>query len=192
MSVNQVFEKLRSALDNANVPYLVTGSFVSSLHGIPRSTNDIDVVIAPTRAQLLALVEQFPEADYYCEKEDALQALTHRSQFNVIDQNSLWKIDFIVSRQRPFDVARFRRRAIVELAGVRVHAATPEDVLIAKLDWAKEGGSERQIEDAAGVVRVQGASLDVSYIEEWVEALQLQDEWARARAKAKPAQPPAY
>ncbi|MEA2572036.1 MAG: hypothetical protein QOI24_4037 [Acidobacteriota bacterium] len=65
MSATAIFKKLREALDEARVPYFVTGSFVNSAHGVPRSTNDIDIVIAPTREQLSALLKEFPEAEYY-------------------------------------------------------------------------------------------------------------------------------
>jgi hypothetical protein len=94
LSAKAVFEKLRLALESSGVSYFVTGSFASSAHGVPRSTNDIDIVIAPTPQQLSALLEQFPESDFASSREDAFDALRRRSQFNVIDYNTLWKIDF--------------------------------------------------------------------------------------------------
>lgn len=180
MSVTAIFEKLRSALEAADVPYFFTGSFVSSAHGVPRSTNDIDVLIAPTPEQLLALIDQFPTSDYYADREDALDALRHQSQFNVIDNSSSWKIDFIVSRNAPFDRARFARRTLVEIAGVNVYAATPEDIIIAKLRWMKESGSQRQLDDIAGVIRMQREKLDVAYVERWVAAFELEAQWDAA------------
>lgn len=184
MSVAELFEKLRIALEAAGVPYFVTGSFVSSAHGIPRSTNDIDIIIAPTRDQLAALMDQFSDPEYYSDREDAFDALRNRSQFNVIDNATLWKVDFIVSKDTPFDRARFARRRMTEIAGVSVYAATPEDVVIAKLLWSKLGGSERQINDAAGVVRMQGETLDITYVQMWVNALQLTEQWRAARERA--------
>ncbi|MEP6744775.1 MAG: hypothetical protein ABJB33_04710 [Gemmatimonadota bacterium] len=184
MSVADVFEKLRIALEAAGVPYLVTGSFVSSTHGIPRSTNDIDFLIDPTHEQLAALMDQLPDPEYYADREDAFDALRHRSQFNVIDNATLWKVDFIVSQDSPFDRARFARRRVTEIAGVNVYAATPEDVVIAKLLWSKLGESERQINDAAGVIRMQGEALDTAYLEMWVDALELDEQWRTARGRA--------
>ena len=70
MSVKDVFEKLRTALETAGIPYFVTGSFASSAHGIPRATNDIDIVISPTREQLNALLAQFSPADFATNKEE--------------------------------------------------------------------------------------------------------------------------
>jgi hypothetical protein len=184
MSITEVFEKLRAALEAAGVPYFVTGSFVSSTHGIPRSTNDIDILIAPTRDQLGALMDRLSDPEYYSDREDAFEALRQRSQFNVIDNATLWKVDFIVSKNSPFDRARFARRTITQIADVNVYAATPEDVVIAKLLWSKSGESERQINDAAGVIRMQGDALDIEYVERWVEVLEVREQWHAARERA--------
>jgi len=142
-------------------------------------------VIAPAgRQELLALLKQFPDSEYYAEPEDAMQAFTHQTQFNVIDQNSIWKIDFILRKDRPFSRGEFDRRRLVDMLGVTVFAATPEDILIAKLEWAKIGGSERQIQDAAGIVAIQGESLDVAYVERWVAVMGLDEQWQKAREEA--------
>jgi hypothetical protein len=177
VSVQTVFEKLRAALDAASVPYFVTGSFASSAHGIPRSTNDIDIVISPTRKQLDDLIAQFPDDKFAASREDAFEALTHRSQFNIVDYATLWKIDFILRQHTPFDASRFARREVVDIAGVRLYTSSAEDILITKLWWAKLGESERQITDAAGIVQVQGADLDVDYVERWVAVLELDEQW---------------
>lgn len=113
MVVEDLFRKVREALELAGIPYMVTGSFVSAVHGVPRATHDIDVVIAPTAQQLDTLVTHFAESDYYAEVEDALEALKHHTQFNVIDERGLWKIDFIIRMDRPFSVAEFARRGPV-------------------------------------------------------------------------------
>jgi hypothetical protein len=181
MSLTALFKKLRVALETAGVPYFVTGSFVSSTHGVPRSTNDIDILIAPTPDQLGALMDQFSDPEYYSDREDAFDALQHRSQFNVIDNTSLWKVDFILSKDSAFDRARFARRQVTEIAGVDVYAATPEDVVIAKLLWSKLGESERRLEDAAGVIHMQGETFDTAYVEMWVHALELGEQWHAAQ-----------
>jgi hypothetical protein len=67
---------------------------------------------------------------------------------------------------------------------MRLTLAQPEDVLIAKLEWAKRGNSERQIEDAAGILKMQGGKLDRDYIEKWVQSLDLASEWHAALEKA--------
>ena len=185
MSVKRTFEKLRAALESGGIPYFVTGSFASSAHGIPRSTNDIDIVIAPTREQLDALFSHFPSEEYGADREAALDALNHRSQFNIVDYATFWKVDLIFRQPTPFDASRFARRQIVEIAGVRLYTASAEDILITKLLWAKLGESERQISDAAGVIQAQGTRLDMDYVERWVAALDLDVQWEVARDRAR-------
>lgn len=184
MTVRTVFEKLRHALETVAIPYFVTGSFASSAHGIPRSTNDIDIVIAPTAEQLHRFLEQFPSSDFAKDEEDAFEALKQKSQFQVIDYDTMWKVDFMIHRRIPFDSSRFARRQVVEIAGVLLQTATPEDMLITKLWWAKLGESERQMNDAIGILQVQGAALDREYVEKWVTALDLSDQWLLALARA--------
>ena len=180
MSVKDVFEKLRAALDAVGIPYFVTGSFASSAHGVPRATNDIDIVISPTREQLKALLAQFSPADFAINSEEVDDAFRYRSSFNIIDQVTFWKVDFILRQYTPFDASRFVRREIVDIAGVRLQTASAEDILITKLWWAKLGPSERQINDVAGIVRVQGPNLDLEYVEKWVAVLELDDQWQMA------------
>jgi hypothetical protein len=184
LSVTIVFEKVRAALDAAGISYFVTGSFASSAHGIPRSTNDIDIVIAPSPQQMESLLEQFPETDFATDRDDVFDALRRGSLFNIVDYATMWKIDFIIRQQTPFDASRFARRGIVDIAGVMLYTASAEDILIAKLWWAKLGESELQIRDAAGIIQVQGENLDLGYVNRWVAALELDDQWVAARKRA--------
>ncbi len=185
MNANVIFEKLRDALEAANIPYFVSGSFASSAHGVPRSTNDIDIVIAPPGPEALRrLLDHFPAAEFGISEEDAFDALSQRSQFNVIDYATHWKVDFILQQETPFDRSRFARREVMEIAGVRLYTATAEDILVTKLWWAKLGESGRQIIDAAGIIRVQGEGLNWGYIDGWVSVLELEEQWFAARKKA--------
>jgi hypothetical protein len=184
VSVKAVFEKVRKALEETGIPYFVSGSFASSAHGIPRSTNDIDIVIAPTHEQLKQLLALFPDSDYATYGEDAFDALARESLFNVIDYATMWRVDFIIGKSTPFDASRFSRRAIVNIAGVPLFTASPEDILLTKLWWGKMGESERQITDAAGIISVQREHLDRDYVQHWVMALQLEQQWASALEKA--------
>jgi len=185
LSVQAVFERIRAALEQADIPYFVTGSFASSAHGIPRSTNDIDIVIAPTADQLRALLEQFPDESFAKDEEDAFDALQRGSQFQVIDYATMWKVDFMIHKQTPFDESRFARRGIVDIAGVSVQAASAEDMLLTKLWWAKLGESDRQLNDAVGILKVQGETLDRRYVEQWVDILELRAQWIAALERAR-------
>ena len=184
MSVEQVFRTVLGALETARIPYMVTGSFASAIHGEPRASKDIDIVIAPTREQLITFVRQFPDDRYYADEEDALESFSRRSMFNIIDFASGWKIDFIFLKQRPFSQTEFSRRKEEDLGDLRLTVATAEDVLIAKLEWAKMGESHRQLEDVASIIRVKGDDLDTAYVETWVSELGLEQQWTAAKALA--------
>lgn len=149
-----------------------------------RATEDIDIVIAPTSEQLRAFISEFPNDRYYADERDALDAFEHTSLFNIIDFGSTWKADLIMRKDRAFSRTEFERRRPYVIAGVRVYITTAEDILIAKLEWAKLGESERQIEDAIGVIETQGAALDRAYVERWVRELGLEDQWQKALRRA--------
>ncbi|MGE3601148.1 MAG: hypothetical protein AB7N70_37015 [Dehalococcoidia bacterium] len=171
-------------LDGAGISYMLTGSFASSYHGVPRATQDIDFVIAPTRDQLRRLVASLPVSEYYVDEAAALDALDHESQFNVIDLTTGWKVDFMCRRTRPFSRTEFARRTRADLHGLGLFIATAEDVLLAKLEWAKRGGSPRQVEDVAGLLRVRGGDLDLAYVTRWVDELGVNEEWVAAQRAA--------
>lgn len=181
MTLQNVLTRLTSALESAQVPYMLTGSVASSAHGTARSTHDIDIVIAPTPAQVLALMQQFAASDYYADEQQALEALGNRSQFNIIDHSTGWKVDFIIAENSEYGRTALARRMVIDIAGNAVYVASAEDVLLAKLRWAKLGGSERQLEDAAGIVSTQAGSLDVAYIARWVRELGLEEQWEAVR-----------
>jgi hypothetical protein len=132
----------------------------------------------------LALLKLLPDAEYYVSEEAALDALARRGQFNVVDFATGWKVDFIVAKDREFSRTELDRRRLLELEGLQLYFASPEDVLIAKLEWAKLGASSRQIEDAAGIIALQGHQLDTTYVTHWVDALGLQEQWAAAQQRA--------
>lgn len=180
-----IFRRLVDVLEACGIPYMLTGSFASSYYGAPRGTQDIDIVITATPDQLRALVAQFPRDTYYVDETAALASLDESGQFNVIDMVSGWKVDFIIRKRRPFSEEEFRRRGLGDVAGVPIAIATPEDVIIAKLEWAKLGDSRRQIEDAGGILRVRASDLDWTYLEHWIERLGLEVQWQAARKAAE-------
>ncbi len=167
-------------LDHASVPYMVTGSLASSYYGEPRSTRDVDIVIDPEPAALDRLVAGLVSAVFYVDLDAARQALANRSQFNAIGPGAD-KVDFVIRRDRPFSLEEFGRRQRADLLGTAAFVATAEDLVIAKLEWASASGSDRQLDDVAGILAI-APSLDIAYIERWVRALDLEDVWERVRA----------
>lgn len=181
MTLGSLLSRLGPALERAQIPYMLTGSVASSAHGMPRSTLDLDIVIAPTQPQLLKLINEFPSSDYYADKQQSLEALARRSQFNVIDFATGWKVDFIIAEDTEYGRTAFGRRRGTVVAGVPVFITSPEDVILAKLRWAKLGGSERQLQDAAGIIKAQRDNLDIAYVERWACELGLEVQWQVAR-----------
>lgn len=161
---------------------MIAGSFASTAHGIPRTTQDLDVVIdPPTPEALEALVRSMGTDAYYVDADAARDALRRRSMFNVIDLESAWKVDFIVRKNRPFSREEFSRRVKLDLLDVPVFVASPEDTIVAKLEWSKlSGGSERQRRDVAGILATIGDQLDREHVERWARELELEQEWDAA------------
>lgn len=184
MTITEVFRSITEAFENVGIDYMLVGSFASTRYSSPRSTQDIDIVISATAAQLTTFIQYLGGKGYYAELDAALEAHRRNSLFNIIDLNTGWKIDLIFSKPTPFGMEEFRRRRKIELHGLQIYVASPEDVIIAKLEWAKLGGSQRQIEDASAILRVQGATLDNTYLEKWVGKLDLKDQWELAQKDA--------
>ena len=182
MNVAELLTRVTGALSASGVPYMLGGSFASTKHGLPRSTQDVDIIIdPPTVASFEALVEVFCKGDYYCDREVAGRAFRHREMFNVIDHATGWKVDFILCKARPFSREEFQRRTPASMLGVPVFVATAEDTIIAKLEWSKSsGGSARQRRDVAGIVAVAGSQLDHAYLQRWINELELSGEWRAA------------
>jgi predicted nucleotidyltransferase len=149
MNVDDVFRRIVLHLEQRNISYMLIGSFASTYYGASRSTRDVDIVIETAPEQLLLFIGDLQRDDYYAELEAALQAQKNESIFNIIDNKSGWKVDLITSKSRDFSREEFQRRRAITLSGIALSIASPEDVVISKLEWAKLAGSERQIEDAA-------------------------------------------
>jgi hypothetical protein len=181
MNVPEVFRTITSALSQAGIQYMLTGSFASAYYGAPRSTQDIDLIIESTPEQLRSFVHNLPEKEYYADLDAALESYKRRSMFNVIDLKTGWKFDLIIRKLRPINQEEFGRRLLVNLQGIPVFIATAEDIVISKLEWSKLGKSQRQIEDAAAVLKARWAELDSSYVESWILELGLTREWQDAR-----------
>lgn len=173
-----------ATLDRIGIPHMIVGSFASTFHGEPRTTRDLDLVIDPTASQLDELLAALDPELYYVDPDVARDALKRRTMFNVIEIATAWKVDLVIRKARPFSIEEMRRRQLVTMLGAKVAAATAEDTIVAKLEWAKEGGSQRQLEDVAGILRVRAGTLDLAYIQRWIDELELTEQWRLAQESA--------
>jgi hypothetical protein len=171
------------ALDAAGIPHMVAGSLASTLHGEPRSTQDIDLVIDPTRDGLLTFVAGLDRQRFYV--ADALSALERRDQFNVVDTTTGWKVDLIIRKERAFSRTEFERRQPAVILGVTTAVASVEDTILAKLEWAKAGDSDRQRRDVTAMISVQRATLAHDYLQHWAKVLDLTAELESAITTAE-------
>lgn len=174
MTLADLLAEVVGCLDASGIPHMIAGSLASTLHGEPRSTQDIDLVIDPTAEQLDALVDRLDADRFYV--GDAFGALERRDQFNVIDVTTGWKVDLIVRKERPFSRTEFERRQPTVILGVSTAVATVEDTILSKLEWAKAGDSDRQRRDVTAMISVQRATLDLHYLHHWAEILEVSPE----------------
>jgi len=167
-------------LDDAGVPYMLTGSIASAYYAVPRATQDLDVVIAADERGMERIVQDLLERNWYVDPGAAQQALRTRGQFNAIDPAVGWKVDFIVRKDRPYSRVEFQRRQRATLLDIEVWIASLEDVLIAKLEWSRLGDSALQRRDVVQLLERTWARLDRPYVERWIHELDLWNEWSSA------------
>jgi hypothetical protein len=173
------------ALDRMGVPYMIAGSVASSMHGVPRTTLDADLVARIEERHARPLVEALGDA-YYADEGMIRNAVRNGSSFNLIHQGSMVKIDVFVAKSRPYDASALARRMRGRIEDLEVDAATPEDVVLSKLEWYDAGGrvSERQWGDVLGLLRVHRGALDLPYLRRWAAELHVDDLLDRALAES--------
>ncbi|MGH7140496.1 MAG: hypothetical protein ACREHD_32580 [Pirellulales bacterium] len=165
---------------------MVTGSIASSLLGQPRSTHDIDIVVAMAPEHISILASAFPPPDFYLSTESVRDAVRNQSMFNLLDISGGDKVDFWILTNDPFDQSRFARRRPHNAGSRQISVSSPEDIILAKLRWAElSGGSEKQFQDALRVFEVQHASLDMQYLNDWSARLGIEPLWQRLQGEAE-------
>ena len=172
MAQRDLLIRVVAALDGAGIPYMLTGSLVSSLQGEPRSTHDIDLVVALSAPGVAALVRAFPSPRFLCDADALDRAVRVKGMANLLDTDEGDKVDLWMLTSEPFDQSRFSRRRAVHFLGLEVMVSSPEDTILQKLHWSRlSGGSERQVHDARRVLEVQRDALDLDYLRRWAREL---------------------
>lgn len=191
MEPSDLLRLLAETLERLGIDYLVTGSMATIAYGEPRLTNDLDVVVALPMEKLEAFCAAFPDEDFYVSRDAAREAIRDRRQFNIIHFASGLKIDVIVPKADAFEQSRQQRGRALAIGQDRpVRFASPEDVILRKLQYYQMGGSDKHLRDIAGVIKIQGTRLDLTYLDAWADRLGVSEIWEEVRERTDRDQTP--
>jgi hypothetical protein len=180
----EVTLKVTGVLESLGIPYLIGGSLASTLHGMIRTTQDSDIV-AEMRLEHLQPFVSALEGEFYLDAEMIAESIRISSSFNIIHRETMFKVDVFIPRPRPFlesQLARAQKQTFTFETEVSAKFASPEDTVLAKLEWYRLGGevSERQWRDILGVLKTRAGELDLAYMNQWAPELKVADLLARA------------
>jgi hypothetical protein len=174
----ELLERVIEILESQHLTYMLVGSFASAAYGEPRLTHDIDIVIELGLHAVDRLCSAFPSPEFYVSVSAAREAVARRGQFNVIHPASGNKIDFLIARNDAWGQSQMARRTRKPILPDRpTFVAAPEDVILGKLWYYQEGGSEKHLRDIAAMLRVSGDEIDKEYIAHWTQQLGLTKPW---------------
>ena len=173
-----LLRQLVGVLDRLDVPYMVVGSLASAAYGEPRMTQDIDVVVDLKEQQVPGLCKAFSSDDFYVSERAALEAVRRKGQFNIIHSTSGNKIDMLIVPASAWGEAEMSRRQRMRiLPDLEGYCALPEDVILGKMEYYREGGSEKHLRDITGIMKVSSDMVDRQYVCRWSQQMGLADIW---------------
>jgi hypothetical protein len=179
LDFSQAFLRVIEIFENHEIPYMVVGSVAAMIYGEPRLTHDLDVVIDMPLPVARKLASFIPEEEFYCPPQEVIEAeAVQCGQFNLIHHQSGIKVDIVIRKNTAHARTEFARRRKMPFwtADKTAFLASPEDVIIKKLDYFREGGSEKHLKDIRSII--VETPLDTTYLEHWITALHLQHEWS--------------
>jgi len=172
--VSEELEALKTVaqrLDTAGIPYMVTGSMALNYYAVPRMTRDIDLVVELFPGDAERLCDIFRD-DFYLDRGVVRQAVEGKGMFNIIHRAFVIKVDFVVRKDSDYRREEFSRRRRVSVEGQELSIVAPEDLIISKLDWARETRSEVQLADVRNLLACV-TELDRAYLAHWTTRLGL-------------------
>ncbi len=178
MEPSELLRKIVGVLEGMQISYRVVGSVASTTYGEPRFTNDIDIVVDLHLEDVDRFCGFFPAEEYYCYRNAVIEAVRQRHQFNIIHYESGIKVDVFIPVSDPSGQSIFARGRRVTLSpGLDAWFASPEDVILKKLEYYREGGSEKHVSDIAGILKVQQERIDRAYLANSARRLGLEATW---------------
>lgn len=187
MQQADLFLLFTAPLDSAQIPYMVSGAVASMVYGEPRLTNDVDIIVALAAARANDLDKLFPFSDFYCPPQEVIALeirRPRRGHFNIIHHETGHKADIYTAGSDPLQAWGLQhRRAIEVIHGKSLWIAPPEYVILRKLEYYREGQSEKHVLDIRGMLDVSGDSLDQVFLQQQIEQMNLLREWQVVSAK---------
>lgn len=178
MQQDELLQYAIQTLERLKISYALVGSFASSIWGESRHTQDIDFVVDLQLQHVESICQAFPAPGFYISQSAVTEAVKLRRPFNVIHPESANKIDFMVLPDVAWARAQIDRRRQVELApNCHGYVAAPEDVILGKLVYYQEGGSEKHLRDIGGILSISGEAVDRDYVNKRASQLGVQDFW---------------
>ena len=175
----QVLHRVCGTLQKLQIPYMLTGSFAMHFYAEPRMTRDIDIVVELVPQNVTKLCKALG-SEFYSDEDMAFQAIRDNSLFNAIFHNTGLKLDFVIRKQTEYAKEAFSRKREMELLGNKIFVSSAEDLILSKLDWARDSESEMQLRDVSNLLKVK--KLNIPYIEEWINTLGLKAIYEKAKS----------
>ncbi len=173
-----------SRLNKLSVPYMITGAIASIMYGAPRLTHDIDLVINLSANKIDRFAAAFPIEDFYCPPKEVIKleiGRPHRGHFNLSHHATGYKADIYTSGHDELHQWAFNNRKMVPIEGEEFWLAPVEYVILRKLEYYREGGSEKHLQDIAGILELSSYKIDYSMLQEKIRSRMLAKEWTAAK-----------
>lgn len=174
-SMLEVLREFTEKAEAANIPYMVTGSFAMAAYDEFRFTRDIDIVIEIGNDQVRQFYELFKDT-FYINEDSIKRAIDRQSMFNIIHLENAVKLDCIVRKESEFEKLKFKNRRKASVKDLTFWVINKEDLILSKLNWARDSFSEMQIKDLNNLL---SGNCDRDYIIKWVDRLGLQEIWQK-------------
>lgn len=173
-------------LNEYKIGYFVTGSVASILYGEPRLTHDIDLVISLKENEVDKIIRAFQLNEFYCPPLEVIKYETLRSSrghFNIIHQETGFKADFYLVGNDDFQIWGLQNKIEIEFLNKKIFVAPPEYVIIKKLEFYREGKSNKHITDIQNMISISEERINFNLIEKYVKSFGLETEWIEVKKR---------